>query len=272
MTQHDSYPHRSSRRHSSLLLRARPKTSGVADMPGASVPWANPDPWDWNPSRTIGEDSQISLCHDDHESSDVFEDVSVFPELTPPPPRHRTAKSFSSIRHSVDGLRALGRRLSVTIRGKTPKLNHHTSPETDRAADERKASAVNPEGKHRHSWFKGHSINRRPSLHSVSALQSFYAPTGNVANFIPGMGFEPPVFTNDLTSGAAARAAAAAQNHLTKVVRGELFSDESKVSDSESGIGIVLRDRHDVLDPETAFVRMGELTQSVELLNDKPGN
>jgi F-box and WD-40 domain protein 1/11 len=215
----------------------------------------NPGPWALNPSFNKGEDSQISLCQQDHESSDVFEEISVFPE---PTPRHRTAKSFSSIRHGVDGLRALGRRLSVTIRGKAPKHNSHVPQGSERYVDEEKPSGAVPEGRHRNAWFKGHSINRRPSLHSVSALHSFYAPTANVANFIPGMGFEPPVFSNDLTGGAAARAAAAAQNELAKTGR-SISSGDSKIFDSESGIGFDLRDRSDLSDSETAVVRLGEL-------------
>ncbi|EED19974.1 F-box and WD40 domain protein, putative [Talaromyces stipitatus ATCC 10500] len=250
MTPHDSYPHRSARRRPSLLLRARPKTAGPGEMPGADVPWVSPGPWAFNASCNNGDDSQISLCQQVHEPTDVFEEISVFPE---PPPRHRSAKSFSSIRHGVDGLRALGRRLSVTIRGKGPKHNLHVPSESDRYIDGEKHSGAVPEGRHRNAWFKGHSINRRPSLHSVSALHSFYAPTANVANFIPGMGFEPPVFSNDLSSGAAARAAAAAQNEMAKR---SISLGDSKIFDSESGIGIDLRDRSDLSDCETVVVRL----------------
>jgi F-box and WD-40 domain protein 1/11 len=209
----------------------------------------NPGPWALNPSYDSAEDSQINLCQQDHESSDVLEEVSVFPE---PTPRHHTARSFSSIRHGVDGLRALGRRLSVTIRGKNPKNNLYVPHEVDRDADEEK---VVPEGRPRNAWFKGPSINRRPSLHSVSALHTFYAPTANVANFIPGMGFfEPPVFSNNPSEGAAARAAAAAQNEMAKSGR-NISPGDSKIFDSESGIGIDLRDRSD---SELAIVRLGE--------------
>ena len=255
MTLHDSYPHRPARRRPSLLLRARPKTAGPGEMPGAGVPWMNPGPWALNPSFNTGDDSQISLCQQEHEINDVFEEIAVFPE---PAPRHRTAKSFSSLRHSVDGLRALGRRLSVTIRGKAPKHNPHVPQGSDRFLDSEKTPCVVPEGKRRNSWFKGHSINRRPSLHSVSALHSFYAPTANVAHFIPGMGFEPPVFSDDLSGGSAARAAAAAQNEMAKMSR-SLSPGDSKIFDTESGIGFDLRDRSEFSDTETAVVRLGEL-------------
>lgn len=252
MTQLDQNPPRAARRRPSLLLRARPKTAAPGEIPGAGVPWMNPGPWALYDS---GEDSQLNLCQQDHESSDVLEEVSEFPE---PTPRHHTTKSFSSIRHGVDGLRALGRRLSVTIRGKAPKHNPYVSHGIDHDVDNEKFLGVATEGKHRNAWFKGHSINRRPSLHSVSALHTFYAPTANVANFIPGMGFEPPVFSDNLAGGAAARAAAAAQNEMTKAGRNTSLAD-SKIFDAESGIGIDLRDRSDLSDSELAVVRLGEL-------------
>lgn len=235
-----------------MLLRARPKTAAQGEMPGAGVPWMNPGPWALNPSYDSGEDSQVHLCEHDHANSDVFEEISVFPE---PIPRQRTAKSFSSIRHGVDGLRALGRRLSVTIRGKTPKHNLYVPHEVHQDVNEEKSPGVVTEGRHRNAWFKGHSINRRPSLHSVSALHTFYAPTANVTNFIPGMGFEPPVFSNNLSEGAAARAAAAAQNEMAKNGR-NISPGDSKIFDSESGIGIDLRDRADLSDSELAVVRL----------------
>jgi hypothetical protein len=90
-------------------------------------------------------------------------------------------------------------------------------------------------------------------LHSVSALHTFYAPTANMANFIPGMGFEPPVFTDEMCGGAAARAAAAAQNKSSR----NISAADSKIFDSESGIGIDLRSS-DLSDSEPSIARIGE--------------
>ncbi|KAH8692734.1 putative F-box and WD40 domain protein [Talaromyces proteolyticus] len=214
-------------------------------------------PWAPNPSYNSPEESSgLSYCRDeDHLNSAILQEISEFPE---PMPRHRSAKSFSSIRHGVDGLRALGRRLSVTIRRKPSRHNIYASHEGGQEADLAGESAGHAgDGRHRNAWFKGHSINRRPSFRSVSALQTFYAPTANMANFIPGMGFEPPVFPDEYSGGAAARAAAAAQNEMAKTGR-DISAVDSKIFDAESGIGIDLRDRSEFSDSELAIVRIAD--------------
>lgn len=223
-----------------------------------ALPWLTSGPWAPNPSYNggAGDDeasSGLAYCQDeDHLNSVFLQDISEFPE---PVPRHRSAKSFSSIRHGVDGLRALGRRLSVTIRGKPSRHNLHAQNEEDGEVETSgEVGGTSPDGKQRNALFKGQSINRRPSLHSVSALHTFYAPTANMANFIPGMGFEPPVFTDGLCigGGAAARAAAAAQNKAER----NISAADSKVFDSESGIGI---DVHgDLSDSELNIARIGK--------------
>jgi F-box and WD-40 domain protein 1/11 len=255
MTPPDTSVVRPVRRRPSLLLsRTRPKTANLGDAPDTTtaLPWMSSGPWAPNPSYNNGaeESSGLSYCQDeDHMDSIFLQDISEFPE---PRPRHRSAKSFSSIRHGVDGLRAFGRRLSVTIRGKSSR---HVSHEGDREVDAAgELGGTSPDGKHRNAWFKEQSINRRPSLHSVSALQTFYAPTANMANFIPGMGFEPPVFTDELCGGAAARAAAAAQNKSSR----NISAADSKIFDSESGIGIDLRSSDGLSDSEPSISRIGE--------------
>lgn len=261
MTPPDTSVARSARRRPSLLLsRTRPKTAHLGDEPdtAAALPWLTSGPWAPNPSynNSAEESSGLSYCQDeDHMNSVFLQDISEFPE---PMPRHRSAKSFSSIRHGVDGLRAFGRRLSVTIRGKSSRHNLHASHEEDKEVDAAagELGGTSPDAKHRNAWFKGQSINRRPSLHSVSALQTFYAPTANMANFIPGMGFEPPVFTDELCGGAAARAAAAAQNKAER----NISAADSKIFDSESGIGIDLRGS-DLSDSELGITRIGNSTQ-----------
>lgn len=182
-----------------------------------------------------------------HDNGQVLEETSAFPE---PTPRRRTSRSFSNLLHGVDdGLRALGRRLSVSIRKKSSRHNLQDARPEDRPAKFPSVGSSG-DGRSRNAWFRGPSINRRPSLHSVSALQTFYAPTGNHT----GIGLEPPVFSGDLLGGAAARAAAAAQNEMAKAER-----EDSKIfdKDSESGIEIDLRDREELSDEELAVVRIG---------------
>lgn len=152
----------------------------------------------------------------------VLEDVNHFPE---PAHRRRGAKSFSSLRHPVDGLRALGRRLSVTIRDKSSRTLTHAD--------------------HNGTIHDGqeHNFDRRNSV------QGFSIPLP-----IPGNGIEPPVLPDHIHSGAAARAAAAAQNEMVRRV------EHMKLTpDSESGIGIVLQDRADFSDFESDLVRRDPL-------------
>ncbi len=60
---------------------------------------------------------------------------------------------------------------------------------------------------------------------------------------IPGIGIEPPIIPDDLTSGAAARAAAATQNEILEFVRNLKLAGATIAKDAESGIGIEIRDR-----------------------------
>ncbi|KAL9115009.1 MAG: hypothetical protein Q9227_001253 [Pyrenula ochraceoflavens] len=75
-------------------------------------------------------------------------------------------------------------------------------------------------------------------------------------DFIPGSGNAPPVFPDDLQHGAAARAAAAAQNEATsRLLIGQRNPDLKMTTDSESGIGIDLRERVDREDVPVAMIR-----------------
>lgn len=201
----------------------------------------------------------MGICHEPV----VVEEMDDFPAAVP---RRRGTKSFSSLRHPMDGLVALGRRLSVSMRSKSSKQRLY-APDED---EDNECHHCHHLSHNRHissswdskawdGWSKGHSINRRPSLNSVSTLQSFYAPTASVKGPIPGHGSEPPVFPNDIYSGAAARAAAAAQNQMAKAEReAEKTVDIYLTQDSESGIGIDIRDRSDFSNAELALLRLGK--------------
>lgn len=81
---------------------------------------------------------------------------------------------------------------------------------------------------------------RRPSAvpyaHHNAPLQIDHCPAP-----IPGTRVEPPVIPDDLTSGAAARAAAATQNEILEFVR-NLKLVEVRM-DAESGIGIEMQNK-----------------------------
>lgn len=251
----------SSRRRPSLSFRTRPRTATHS----IALPKENVlDQW--------REASLAEACHDCNASA--VEDMEHFPDAVP---RRRAAKSFSSLRHPMDGLVALGRRLSVSIRTKSSKQTlrvpgqdeqdsechyHHVSGQQTH-----KRNVVSGSWGHRsRAWSNGVSINRRPSLNSVSALHGFYAPTASVPSPIPGHGLEPPVLPNDIYAGSAARAAAAAQNEQIQMAKLELAkaerdllqkADMKLTQDSESGIGIDLRDYSDSSNTDLTIVRIG---------------
>ncbi|KAJ5174529.1 uncharacterized protein N7482_000406 [Penicillium canariense] len=251
----------SSRRRPSLSLRPRPRTAVHSVVLPKNYTF---DQWQ--------KASLVEACADD---ASAIEEMEPFPEAVP---RRRAAKSFSSLRHPVDGLVALGRRLSVTLRSKTSKQNlrvpgdehddecHNYHHVTGHSSHKRSA-ASGSWGVRSRAWSHGPnpvSINRRPSLNSVSALHEFYAPTASIPAPIPGHGLEPPILPNDMYAGAAARAAAAAQNELMELARLEMAKPERYLlkssemgltKDSESGIGIDLRDRSDLSDAELDLIR-----------------
>lgn len=253
-----------SRRRLSLSLRPRPRT--------AAHPIALPKDYTFDQWQKA---SLLEVCDDD---ASAVEEMEPFPEAVP---RRRAAKSFSSLCHPMDGLVALGRRLSVTLRNKSSKQNlpvsgeeqndesrhyHHTAVHSSH----KRNAASGSWGVRSRAWSHGPntgSINRRPSLNSVSTLHGFYVPTASIPAPIPGHGFEPPILPDDLCAGAAARAAAAAQNEQMELARLEMAkmewdwiksSEMRLINDSESGIGIDLRDGSGLSDAELDILRIGK--------------
>ncbi|KAJ5736122.1 uncharacterized protein N7483_001247 [Penicillium malachiteum] len=235
----------STRRRPSVSLRPRARTAVQ------SIPL----PKDFTFDQWRETSPAEAYCDQD---ASAVEEIEPFQQAVP---RRRAAKSFSSLRHPVDGLVALGRRLSVTLRSKSSKHNMRVSGEEENddgrhykvsghAGHKRNAASGNWDVRPQ-AWTMACSVNRRPSLHSVSALHDFYAPTAAVPAPIPGHGSEPPIIPNDKFFGAAARAAAAAQNEqmdlarqLARIER-EKALDMRVTQDTESGIGIDLRDPSD---------------------------
>lgn len=202
-------------------------------------------------------------CEDDQ--GQVIEEADSFPG---PSPRHRGAKSFSNLRHPVDGLRSLGRRLSVTIRTKSSRqsLQPLQGPSSVEPSNKDDVASGSQDAKLKNTWYSGVSVNRRPSVNSVSALQSFYAPTASVPAPIPGNGLEPPILPNDISAGSAARAAAAAQNELARAERVPSKTSESKLTrDTESGIAIDMRRDSEILADDSSVVRIGESLKLIQL-------
>lgn len=222
----------SSRRRPSLSLRPRPRTAAPSTV---QPPALENEAWNRLSVLDAAEDGE----------GQVVEEMNHFPE---PVPRRRGAKSFSSLRHPVDGLRALGRRLSVTIRNKSSRHASHHQQEGHGLCHDDEHTTHEDATLSRHSWCKGSSINRRASLNGMPGFRGLYTPNATLNGPIPGNGLEPPIFPNDMYAGAAARAAAAAQNEMARVERDSAkLSDARLPQDSESGIGIDLRDRSEEL-------------------------
>lgn len=237
----DSVPATSSWRRPSLSISGRPRT--------ASSPQTDSKLSVWN-----GLSSE-EVCEDDQDQ--VVEETTHFPD---PAPRRRSSKSFSNFRHPVDGLRTLGRRLSVTLRRRSSRQqldSMYDAPPVEHVGRKDDAVSGNWDARSKGNWLNGH--NRQSSVNSPPALQSFHAPTVPIPVPIPGNGLEPPIFPDDISAGAAARAAAAAQNELARAERIASHTSESKLTrDTESGIGIDLRDRSEILEGELGAVRAGK--------------
>lgn len=218
-------------------------------------------------------DSSVEVCDDDNDHSGLTSDHHALKETDRAAPnkpflRRRATKSFSNLRQHVDGLLALGRRLSVSIR------RHHHPHHDDAHAEKHKSHArsqSHPHRRHVHGgsldvrtgrsslFFKSHSINRRPSLHSPTALHGFYATTEpTTAAPVVRNPLEPPIIPDNAYAGAAARAAAAAHNEAARAERETArLSDSKSPLDSESGIGIDLRERSDSSDGRSSVARAG---------------
>lgn len=252
MTSQDSTTIAPSRRRPSVIsLRTRPRTATTS---GALPPRLEDSAWNGSAFAADGDTEE--------DKEHAAEEMDQFPDAVP---RRRPSKSFTNLRHPVDGLRALRRRLSVTIRNKSSK--HMLQPPLDdshigQVNQPRHGVSGSWDARLRNPWFKAHSINRRPSHNSVSALHSFYAPTASVPAPIPGHGHEPPILPQDMVAGSAARAAAAAQNELARVERDAAkYRDATLALDAESGIGIDLRDRSDCSETELVVVRIDPVRQ-----------
>lgn len=240
----------SRRRPSLISLRTRPRTATASDALPPRVTDST-----WNNGLGFAEEGGCEEVREQDEDEDEFD------QLPGNAHGHRPSKSFNNLRHPVDGFRALRRRLSVSLRSKSSKQS--LRPSLDDGHFERNKSQLSISGsweaRFKNPWLRTQSVNRRPSHNSISALHSFYVPSGSVASPVPGHGHEPPILPQDMGGGSAARAAAAAQNEMTRVERDNAKYRDTHLClclDSESGIGIDLRDRSDRSETELSVVRI----------------
>ena len=264
MTHRDSSnPIPASRRHPSLSLRTR---SLVATPRSLSHPHSSlaavPSGQDGRQKGNMdGEretwDSSLECGSDDNEQ--VLEETN---QLPPPIPRPRGVKSFSNLRNPVDGLLALGRRLSVSIRRHT----QHPLPDERACADYHKphfqphvrGGSWDARVKTTQTYNRyGRNANRRASVHSPTALRGFFTSNG----------LERPTIPDDACAGAAARASAAAHNEAKAERELSKLFEPAFSRDTESGIGIDLRDRGELSDVQSSVKRIGALASVLSVVN-----
>ena len=233
MTPRDSIPVTPSRRRPSSSMKGRPRTATSHQTDSKLSVWNGLFPED--------------VCEDDQDQ--VIEETTHFPY---PVPRRRGAKSFSSLRHSV------------TLRHKSsrqPVQSLQDSSPIEPTGHKNGAATGTRHTRSKSNYLDGRLFHRRASANSVPPLQNFYTPTAPVPAPIPGNGLEPPILPDDICAGAAARAAAAAQNELARAERVTSHTSESKLArDTESGIGIDLRDCSEISDADYDAVRIGKGT------------
>ena len=122
--------------------------------------------------------------------------------------------------------------------------HHHGRPNTSSKIEDKVLSHS------KHSRWLRRCVSttlRHPRRASVTlrssndSLEHAYYPKSP----IPGIGIEPPLIPDNLMSGAAARAAAATGNEILESVRNLRITEPKITRDSESGIGIEMREREE---------------------------
>ena len=264
----------------SFMERRRPSTSSwhILNMkPLPEVPDDNSLPWE-HPSQ---QNNETSLSNRIQDLALDEQDVSGWSQhlgsKSNTGPRHESNKSFATLNHALNELRSVSRRASLSIRRKSilsPRTLNAPSDEEILLQAQRPSTSHNllsgpPNSSRSSGWLRrvasGGFRQRRNSSTQLSPTDDRVPHIYNVTSPVPGSGSEPPIVPHDPASGAAARAAAAAQNEMLGVGRvlilreDNLFSEPKLARDSESGIGIDLRDRTDeTAEPGITVVRKGK--------------
>ena len=161
---------------------------------------------------------------------------------------------LSGLGQAINGLRSLCRRPSCKSRGSRPSSSG-SEQRVQRAEllfnqkidGNEKLDYQSPATSKTSRWLQHCGIatfrpRRRIHIIQEACCEPSSKPNDVVAP-LPGSCLKPPRIPHDLTSGAAARAAAATQNEILESVRNRRSVEPQIPRDSESGIGIELRDR-----------------------------
>lgn len=120
----------------------------------------------------------------------------------------------------------------------------HVRPNTSSKIEDRKPSHSKPSRWLRRCVSAKLRHQRRPPG-TLQAGDGLLVHTDYPQSPMPGNGIEPPLIPENLASGAAARAAAATGNEILESVRNLRLTEPKIHRDSESGIGIEMRDREE---------------------------
>ncbi|KZF23508.1 WD40 repeat-like protein [Xylona heveae TC161] len=264
MASHENFAEGSTRRRWSFKSIRRPKSSSVSGhdappRPASSDLAAWPELADsavgnaW--SRMCSQGTQTPNGGDGtQESGNVC--------LSGPRPRRRSSSTLSSFASSF---RSAVRRTSLSVRTRHLPLTGHNPPQDAESND-----TTYSKGSGRLQRAGSVSHHQRKSLASPSLDTTLEGSSLSISSTlvnqdsspVPGNGSEPPKLPYDPSRGAAARAAAAAQNELLNfgrvaLLKSEYLQDEAMFTrDSESGIGVDLRSPlDDLLEPSPEIPR-----------------
>lgn len=254
-------------RRTSIMSRTRPQTAVMEERNYldqrrlSGLQWFSPGDRRWD----TGEQAEGFTAFEATPVPDTLEEPE-HPTTLPlcSDPAHRPSKSFSSFRQGVHELRAVARRMSLSLRARASKQGGESINASNVGLEPRREHDTAGGMVHRSrstSWFKSSRGMQRKSLNFLDVPNEGPIPDFIVTSPVPGYGSDPPFVPDNKNSGASARAAAAAQNeaHATSrlsAVLSDLRVQELKLSrDSESGIGIDLRDRQDVVEDEAPVIR-----------------
>lgn len=264
------------RRRTSLLTKPRPVTS--TDTAYAEIP---PTPTYRQSFRASYHGSihhdlldwQSFFGHQDQQRP-VFEEDPLFPDPYAHfatkhdgfPYRQHARRSSSlaeSLRSGVSSVRSLGRRVSLSIRGKNkgtsqentflqpPPQQLHTRRSSGNLLDLSQAMAASPRPRPKSrasTLLNSLSTRRRPSMPMLNlAYSADQHKPDSIEIRRPSSQRPVTILPDYVFGGAGARAAAAAQNEALQLARNTPLppydpgtTSQSKLRDSESGIGIVL--------------------------------
>lgn len=255
------------------------------------------------PERDGYEWQQCSLPGDSGCSPVTWRSEALDKEITDPaaaPPRPNTDLRRSStitqtLKNGVSELRSMGRRMSLSIRGKNSKHKEDLVDVSMAQFLSSKPSCPVTDSKHefsdrpksRGSWLRTPSTRRRPSLPLLNFATEPIVPTQSTAHYSSVAGTTMPILPDYVFGGDGARAAAAAQNEAFQAARtpslppytpgncavSDLHLSSLRIDrDSESGIGIVLdvptrqssvANHIDVMRCDPSFLLMTEVMEQV---------